>query len=233
MLNEFVDNMRRTFLSFLFPPRCVSCNCSGVWLCRNCMHRLSYASYQCCVVCGKPAIGGYTHPACETRYTASRGLSAFEYQEPLREAIHNAKYRGTWGIFMELVEHAVGWLDLMEVQFLPDTVLVPVPLHYLRKWERGYNQSHIIAKYLAKNLSLPFEPHWLVRTRYTKSQALLSKEVRHGNVKGAFQCTANLRGKNILLVDDVFSTGATLRAAAKELKKRHARTVWCFTIARS
>lgn len=220
-------------MGFFFPRACVGCGLSGSWFCRDCARTLDYAPYQRCVVCGDPAIGGYTHPGCETRYTAERTIAPFEYKEPLRTALHRAKYYDAWSIFEELSEKAVGWLALMGVEFLPHAELVPMPLHYMRKWERGYNHAAILARYLGERLDLPVAEDFLVRTRNTPSQTSLSGEERKKNVKGAFSCKEGLTGKNIVLVDDVFSSGATLRAAAKALKKKHARTVWCLTLARS
>lgn len=233
VLNIIVDKVRITLSNIIFPRRCVACGSVGAWFCTDCVRSLDYAPYQRCVVCGNPAIGGYTHPVCETRYTVERTLAPFEYKEPLRTAVHYAKYYGAWSIFEELAERAAGWLDLMGVGFLPNAELVPVPLHYIRKWERGYNQAFILARYLGERLDIPVTGSFLVRMRNTVSQTGLSGDERKKNMKGAFNCKEDLTGKNIVLVDDVFSSGATLRAASKALKKKHARTVWCLTLARS
>ena len=233
VIKQFVDRLGRTIIAFFYPKKCLGCGYSGLWLCPSCIRALDYAPFQRCLNCGKAAIGGYTHPSCETRYTADRTLAPFEYKEPLREAIHLAKYHNQWDIFNELVERAVLWLDHMGVKFLPEAVLVPVPLHFARKWQRGYNQASILAQNFGKTLALPVEEGFLARTRNTQSQTRLSKKERSKNVKDAFVCQKDLSGRNIVLVDDVFSSGSTLKAVAKELKKNHARTVWCLTLARS
>ena len=124
------------------------------------------------------------------------------------------------------------WLEHLGVNFLPGATLVPMPLHLVRLWERGYNQSLILAELLGKNLNLPVDDSLLLRVRYTRSQTKLPAEERKKNVKGAFRCSSGVKGENLVLVDDVSTTGATLLEAARTLKHGKARTVWCVTLAR-
>jgi len=230
-ITDFVGKLGRAFTSFLFPERCVGCGQLGMWLCLRCAAGLSYVDHQRCPVCRRPAIGGFTHPHCETRYNPDRFLSPFEYRDPLRAAVRRAKYWGSWALFAEFASLLSSWLEYSDIRFLPGTALVPMPLHFLRLWGRGYNQSLFLSKFLGERLGLPVEGSLLVRTRYTPSQTELSAAERRKNVRGSFSCSRGVRGKNLVLVDDISTTGATLLAAARVLKRKGARTVWCLTLA--
>lgn len=112
--------------------------------------------------------------------------------------------------------------------------LVPVPLHFLKRHSRGFNQSELLAKRLSPLVGLPLEERALVRNRWTRAQAGLGKEKRKGNVEDAFavkrpEC---VRGRHVLLVDDVCTTGATLEACAQALKNAGAKNVNALTLAR-
>lgn len=232
IISDFVDNLGRRVIGFFFPKKCVSCGKLGTWLCKSCSFKLTYVSHQKCLVCGKPAIGGFTHPYCETRYNPDRFLSPLEYKDPLKKALHRAKYSGSFAIFSDLALLLSLWLEHSSISFLPGAILVPMPLHFIREWERGYNQSLILANFLGKNLGIPVDDTMLARIRYTRSQTKLPPEERKKNVKGAFRCLPEVKGKNLVLVDDVSTTGATLLEAARTLKHGKARTVWCLTLAR-
>jgi len=109
--------------------------------------------------------------------------------------------------------------------------IVPVPLYKTRKRERGYNQSEEIAKALAKIIHIPVKSEHLLRIRSTLSQTKMSEKEREKNVRKAFSCPVILTGKNILLVDDVITTGSTIEACVKALKSAGAKVVDVFTIA--
>lgn len=110
--------------------------------------------------------------------------------------------------------------------------LVPVPLHPNRKRERGYNQSELLARSMAETLQTPVQPTWLRRVRDTEQQALLEALQRRANVQGAFAADGSVRGLTVCLVDDVTTTGCTLRAAADALEKQGAK-VWVCTACRT
>jgi len=227
----FIAKLGRVVVDFFFPKRCVGCGQPGTWLCQSCAAGLSYADHQRCPVCRRPAIGGFTHPHCETRYNPDRLLSPFDYGGLLRLAVHRAKYRGSWALFAELTTLLSLWLEYSSVHFLPGAILVPIPSHPLRLWERGYNQALILTRFIGGDLGLPVESSLLTRARYTRSQTALSAAERRKNVRGVFSCSSAVRGQNIVLVDDVSTTGATLLEAARALKRKGARTVWCLTLA--
>jgi len=112
-------------------------------------------------------------------------------------------------------------------------LIVPVPLHKARLRQREFNQAHILSSHLAKDLSKTVSPDILIRNRDTRTQTDLEPEMRFSNVKGSFSVTdtAQIRGKNILLVDDVLTTGATCSEAAYALKDSGANIVFVMTLA--
>jgi ComF family protein len=119
-------------------------------------------------------------------------------------------------------------------QIAPD-VVIPIPLHWWRRWKRGYNQSEALAIMLASRLKLPCRPGWLRRVRHTSQQTSQTPTERKENVRGAFRARsmAKLRGKKVLLVDDVLTTGSTCHDAALALREAGASQVVVAVLARS
>ncbi|MDC1142837.1 phosphoribosyltransferase family protein [Planctomycetota bacterium] len=157
-----------------------------------------------------------------------------QYEWPLQDICRALKFGGE--------RRAAGTLALMLTQLLFERdvvdkldVIVPVPLHILRHFQRGYNQSEEIAKSLASRLGKPLRIDVLTRPEPTKRQARLSRAQRKANVAGAFSCHPNvsLKGQTVLLLDDIVTTGATFAAAAKALKKAGAKAVYGAVAARA
>jgi ComF family protein len=149
----------------------------------------------------------------------------------MRQAIHQLKYKN----LRALAGTLAGFLsDYLAANSVPGEVLVPVPLHSKRLRERGYNQSILLAKELGKLTSLPVVEDCLMRKRYALPQArTLTMEERRDNVAGAFVCRdRRLRDKQVLLIDDVSTTGATLDACAAAIKSAGAASVWGLVLAR-
>ena len=157
--------------------------------------------------------------------------SVGQHVPPLQQAIHALKYRGARVVASPLAGVlAQCWRQAP----LPAHLVIPVPLHRRRVRQRGYNQSLLLARELAKRIGLPLEEGLLVRDRYTLSQVGLSGPQRWANVRGAFRCTEGMAsGAHVLLVDDVFTTGATLEACADALKQGGVAMVWALTLTRA
>ena len=115
-----------------------------------------------------------------------------------------------------------------------NSVFIPIPLHKTKKRKRGFNQSELIAKELSKSLNIPLKTDILVKTKKTQTQTNLTKEQRAENVKNAFiiKNPQSIEGKTVFLVDDVFTTGSTMKECAKTLKKAGATYVWGIAVAR-
>ncbi|MFW6110237.1 MAG: ComF family protein [Patescibacteria group bacterium] len=230
---DFVDNLGRMLVSFFFPPRCLGCGKISDLICSSCRTQLDYVDSQVCVVCGQPAIGGFTHPRCETRYTPERTIAVFKFNSFLAKGLHTIKYRDQFVYLKPLSVLAVNWLDRQDITFSRDLLVVPVPLHWLKLWERGYNQAELLAEQFSELLRLPLCSEVLKRVHYTKSQTQLSFSERKKNVRGAFDATSNVQGKDILLIDDVITSGATTLSAVRALKKAHVGQVWVLALSKA
>lgn len=190
----------------------------------------------CCAACGFPFEFDMGRGALCGRCTAKRpryasARSAFVYNDASRSMVLAFKHGGrteALSMFARQMNRAgrdaLGHAD----------VLIPVPLHYSRLTRRRYNQSAILAGAIAKISRLPVDTHSLRRARATKTQGGLSYSGRRRNVSGAFQVSpkATVRGKTVVLIDDVFTTGATIEACTKCLYKGGAKTVHALTLAR-
>ncbi len=159
---------------------------------------------------------------------AIRGV--FFFQGPIRRSIHSLKYEGRFELAPILARSLAQYLHAHPI---PIDFLVPVPLHPERQAQRGYNQSALLAQALGRLRRLPVHEHALQRTRATRSQTHLSRQERLANVRDAFATTENMKNARVLLIDDVATTGATLRACAQALHRAGATHIWALTVARA
>jgi ComF family protein len=230
-----------SLVDFFFPPQCLSCNsvvpAQGA-LCLPCWQLVQFITDPYCQCCGQPfdfAIGDQALcGAClRERPLFSRARAVFRYDEHSRALVTKLKYADQ----TQLASIYGAWLSRFGKELVAASeVIVPVPLHYWRFIGRRYNQSALLAHGLHKKSGLPFIPDGLKRIRATEPQPGLTHRQRHDNVKGAFSAhpkrTAALKGRSVLLVDDVMTTGATLSECAKALLKAGAAQVNVLTLAR-
>lgn len=167
---------------------------------------------------------------CRERQVNFDAVYSFgSYEGPLRKLIHLFKYGK--------VETLAGPLSRLLIRAMPIEqrfdVLIAMPMHWRKRWERGFNQAELLARPLARRYGLA-RSTTLERTRYGKAQAGLSEPQRQANLREAFRVrkVEQIRGKRVLLIDDVLTTGATLRAAAAVLKSAGAAHVSALTLAR-
>jgi len=231
-LSKYLRTTWSGLLDLLFPPHCVGCSREGAWLCASCLAKIEYLRPPLCPICGRAVEQeGLLCPICQARPLLIHGIRSVAYLEgPLREAIHAFKYKGVRVLAPTLGQILVTyWSDHPR----STDVIVPVPLHPSRARQRGYNQSALLARELAQQIGLPMVGDCLHRIRATRPQVGLKARERWENVAHAFDCRDDrLTDRNILLIDDVCTTGATLAACARALYNVGAKKVWALTLAR-
>lgn len=199
-------------LDLLFPPVCVGCSRVGRWICERCWQVAPWALDGGCVRCGAWTEARLCRSCGSGVYLVTHIDAVMLYEGIGKEAVETLKFRGRFAI-----KDLMGRLLAAAVQTGPD-VVVPVPLHRARRRARGYDQARMLARVAAAELGVRYDDGTLTRTRRTRQQATLGKEERESNVQGAFTAGENLAGQRVLLVDDVFTTGATMEAAARALR---------------
>lgn len=153
------------------------------------------------------------------------------FDSPLQNALHTLKYRRNMGIGDALARQMTGFVQSLKWDV---DALIPVPLGKKRLKERGYNQVDLVARPLAYELGLRYIPHGLWKSRETRSQVGLNVSQRRENVSKAYQAEGKVvNGKSVLLMDDVATTGSTIRSAAEALLSAGAREVHAVTVARA
>ena len=225
--------MAISILDLLFPKRCVSCGAFGKYICNNCFSKIEFLEKAICPICQRQAIGGKTHPKCAGRFRLDGLVVACKYKGPIKLAIKKVKYKWIYDIekvMVDLLASQIWKFDLPQ-----NSILVPIPLHKKRKNWRGFNQEEILASTLAKKFKVRYSES-LIRTIETKTQVGLTRDERKKNVKGAFairsvQSKTGIQNKNVILIDDVYTSGATMMEAAKVLKSSGAKNVWAMTVA--
>jgi ComF family protein len=189
-----------------------------------------------CQRCGRAILEpDMTCRACNSHPAGLNGLFAVSsYEEPLRSCIHELKYDGN----VRLAE-PLGLLlaETCARSSIETDAIIPVPLHYDRQQQRGYNHAQLLAEVCARQSRIPYHEHMLVRHRATLPQVGLSVQERYQNIAGAFLCTrayatGALFGRSIVIVDDVATTGATLEACAAPLFAAGAKEVRGLVLAR-
>ena len=224
-----VGQLPRTALDLLFPLNCLGCQREGKVLCASCVGRLPELTPPYCPVCAQPNAPATCHWCLESP-PAFNGIRApYRMEGTVKDAIHNLKYRGLKAAAPELAELLAQYLAEHP---MPGDLLVPVPLHARRLRSRGYNQSALLARELSKKLGLEMDQRLLARTRNTPPQVSASRKERRDNVQGSFRCDGPVDRRDVILVDDVATTGSTLSACAAALKGAGASSVWCLVLAR-
>ncbi|MQA66376.1 MAG: ComF family protein [Alphaproteobacteria bacterium] len=232
----------RMGLDLVLPAQCLACSAivgGEAALCAPCFARMRFLSAPLCAACGYPFELGAASVqnlcgACTRRRPAfNRARAVFAYDEASRGLVIGFKHADrTHG-----APAFARWLARAGAELLPDCdVIAPVPLHRWRLWTRRYNQSALLAFALARFSGRPCVPDLLLRTRATPSQGRLGRLARMRNVRRAFAVpprrAAVLAGQRVLLVDDVYTTGATVEEAARTLLASGARAVDVLTLAR-
>lgn len=222
-----------SLLDLVFPKTCLTCGKVGKYICVNCLSKVELLK-PVCPYCEKASIDGFTHSKCRRSFGLDGLTSVWDYDGVIKKAIGALKYKYATEVGRELsilfIERIQGKLDVLK-----DGILVPVPIFWHKENVRGFNQSIEMGKIIAAKMNWGLKPDLLRKAAHTLPQATLSVEDRKKNLKGTFKTSLNNllnNYSNILLFDDVFTTGSTLKEACNTLKKSGAERVWGLTIAR-
>lgn len=250
MLIKIYHSSRKFFLDLLFPRYCLGCRAEGSWICKNCLKTIDIIKQPYCPECRRPTLLGEFCEKCKKDFYLDGIFVCANFGEgALKEAIHQFKYNFVFDIGEILGKVLISKLVSSKLKdkcnITPDfDLIMPVPLHKKRKVWRGFNQAEILGRELSRIKTnyhelgkMEFINKILVRKRYTTPQMELDREQRLKNLKDVFQIEerssgSSLQEKNILLVDDITTTGATLEECAKVLKNTGAKSVWAIVLAK-
>jgi len=232
----------KLFLDLLYPRRCLGCGASSPetfrYVCWDCWSDAARVEAPFCNLCGDPVAGAVDHDficySCSVETPAFDGArSAARYDGVVGEALRQLKYEKALWLAPDMAELLHNCLEAEYPGRIFD-LIVPVPLHHVRRRERGYNQSAVLAYELGRRMGCPLPSGVLKRVRPTATQTNLTAKERLSNVVGAFKHkrAKGLAGRRVLLVDDVMTTGATVNACAKTLKASGVASVHVITAAR-
>ncbi|MBU2635225.1 ComF family protein [Patescibacteria group bacterium] len=234
-------NIKNIILDILFPKLCLGCGQEGKYICSKCELFVSEAS-SICPVCGGPSFNGDTHLYCKTKYSLDGLTSVWDYDGLAKQLIYKIKIGGITHIISEVIEDFFKIIakdsdrfhSFLSFSISDKNCIAYVPSFKKKEKKRGFNQAEIIAKELGK-ISNSKVVSLLKKIIDTKDQTELSKEERFENVKAAFAPLSGATASqgNVLLVDDIFTTGATMRECCKVLKQSGVKKVWGFTLART
>jgi ComF family protein len=234
-------------IDIILPRFCESCrqllpHGGPIGFCESCWAMVRLITPPYCPCCGQPFRSpvalvyspDFRCGSCRRRPPPFDHARAIAYYEgPVRQAIHLLKYRGRWPMHQRLLQLAIAHFEV-HFPVANFDLIIPIPLHQKRLMQREFNQAALIARGIAHHLSTPMREQVLVRTRWTRPQVELSGDERRANIRRAFTVKdlAAIQDRTVLLIDDVFTTGATLREASQALKAAGARQVDVFALAR-
>lgn len=235
-------HLARGLMDLIIPPRCAGCGRTvhdANHLCGTCWSSMEWIDKPLCPVSGLPFTvdlgADMVHPSVlATPPFYDRARSVARFGDTARRLVHQLKYHDRTDLAPVMGRWMVrAGADCLEDR---DAWVVPVPLHVTRLWSRRYNQASLLAREIALQSRLVCKPGLIRRIRATRQQVGLSEEERRGNVEGAFQLAGRdhvqLSGRTIVLIDDVWTTGATLDACARVLRRGGAGKICIITFAR-
>ena len=224
-------------IDLLFPPRCPICheinNCKASRICGICKDKIPYIKEARCKKCGKEVISceaEYCYDCLSRKHYFDEGLSLFKHDKSIRNSIYKFKYDNKRE-YADFYADEIVKAFRRNIMYWDAEVLVPVPLYNAKKLKRGFNQAEVLAKKIGKATNIKMDPDLLIRSKETISQKELSKKERSKNLEDAFKLRDKVvQYKKVILIDDIYTTGATLDSCAKVLKEAHVDKIYFITI---
>ena len=220
----------------------MGCGSLGEYICAECVNKLPEVKYQKCPMCEGRSITGRTHKRCEKKMGMDGLVGVFRFSGVMRRMIRKYKFAYVSDLVGDLSEAMISFGNMEILAKKNFSLVTCVSLHKSREKERGFNQSLLIAEKVAEYLRIPFDGQVLTRVRNTKVQSGLVRRERVKNIQGAFELVGGVkgnpstkaslvRGRKILLVDDVWTTGSTMRECVRVMKRNGAGEVWGLVLA--
>ena len=228
--------MKEFLLDIVFPKHCIGCKKFGDYLCPNCFATIKFSDRSICAKCQKPSPDGLTHKSCHSHLMIDGIIAGVEYRGIIKKLVYNLKHKP---YLKDLARPASNLLYESLIQnesavkyITQNTIITSVPQSQEKQTKIGYNPSEEIAKKLSKKLNLPYK-RLLKRTRNTKPQPNLKNEEKLKNIKDTFVLNNHtVTHPVILIIDDVSTTGRTLKECAKVLKRKGTKIVLGVSFAR-
>ncbi|NOX97606.1 MAG: ComF family protein [Nitrospirae bacterium] len=237
-LQETIRNFSDGFLNLIFPLNCLICrrgleSDNKKYLCNNCWAKVRLLKEPLCSRCGRLSALSICLSCKTERHYFQTARAVGLYEGVLRECIHLLKY-GKKIYLAQFLGELLAESMRNDSNLRKADLLVPVPLDERRYRERDFNQAYLLAQVMNRYLKTPVSARNLSRTRIALPQARLNRKQRRENVRELFQVgnAKEYQGKNILIIDDVFTTGATVNECARVLRKAGAREINVLTVAR-
>ena len=223
ILKRKISQLDRAFLDLIYPQRCVICDkviSDKERICPACRKKIHAVKEPVCMKCGKPLSNPRKEYCgdCETKkHYFVQGKSLWIYDAEVKKSIYRFKYQNKREYARtyaeEIAKQYGAWIRKKKIQ-----AIIPIPLYKKKQKKRGYNQAQVLAEELGRIWDLPVYTDLLIRTRDTKPQKMLNDAERKNNLKKAFKTNENIvQLEHILLIDDIYTTGSTLDAAAAAL----------------
>ena len=228
-------------LDIILPPVCLGCRSEGMYVCLECLNSIELYNLLVCPICRRRDGQGRIDEYCRKESGLTRFLgSPLPYSdEKVKKIIHSFKYNYAKEAALPLSQILIDFLDKNRFSEItkpkPEKIIVPVPLFHLRERERGFNQSEELAKNISSYYNIALVSKSLIKIKNTGPQAeIKDKGTRSKNVQGVFAVKNErlIRDKVVVLLDDVYTSGSTMRECSRVLRQSGAREVWGITLAR-
>lgn len=231
----FLKSIARQAGDAIFPLFCIACGAEGAWLCSGCAGEVLAPGVFSCIVCRSETVAGATCERCRKHTPVEQLIAIDRYGKGVFSSVVRLwKYKSLQSVEPLLAGIVRRFIASRRDLFPAVSLVVPVPLHPIRECKRGFNQAEVLGRLLGAELGVPVASA-LARSCYTASQVKIpDKEKREQNVRGVFRCrdAQAIRGKDILLVDDVATSGATITQCARTLAESGAGRIFAFSLLR-
>lgn len=225
-----INKIKEFILDLIFPKTCFGCGKEGLWFCKTCKKEIKLIKTQTCYLCKRISLKGKICSKCKSHSNLSGVVVTTKYEGLIKQSVCALKYEGLSDVSRDLTKLMIKCLK--ENKLTGDYLVVPIPLHKKKFYERGFNQSELLATEICNYFTWQMSKK-LIKIKNTSSQVGQKGILRRKNLKNAFMWRGeNITKKNILLVDDVLTTGSTLEEAARVLKVSGAKKIWAIVLSK-